>query len=82
MNFARRQECNKCGAPKPGDSYGGGTFGAAASLMTSLMVSRSLSSLPLSPMMRKLLILIMMNGGEVVKKKPKYPQTIDMYMYA
>lgn len=25
MNFARRQECNKCGAPKPGDGgFGGG----------------------------------------------------------
>ncbi|XP_036943452.1 TATA-binding protein-associated factor 2N isoform X8 [Acanthopagrus latus] len=26
MNFARRQECNKCGAPKPGDAggFGGG----------------------------------------------------------
>ncbi|KAM4628262.1 TATA-binding protein-associated factor 2N isoform 3-T3 [Polymixia lowei] len=24
MNFARRYECNKCGAPKPGDSFGGG----------------------------------------------------------
>ncbi|KAM9812887.1 TATA-binding protein-associated factor 2N isoform 3-T3 [Syngnathus typhle] len=23
MNFARRQECNKCGAPKPGDAGGG-----------------------------------------------------------
>ncbi|XP_076838186.1 TATA-binding protein-associated factor 2N isoform X1 [Brachyhypopomus gauderio] len=22
MNFARRYECNKCGAPKPGDSFG------------------------------------------------------------
>ncbi|XP_063060830.1 RNA-binding protein FUS-like [Engraulis encrasicolus] len=27
MNFARRQECNKCGAPKPGDSFGGGERG-------------------------------------------------------
>ncbi|XP_044209688.1 TATA-binding protein-associated factor 2N isoform X3 [Thunnus albacares] len=28
MNFARRQECNKCGAPKPGDGgYGGGDRG-------------------------------------------------------
>ncbi|XP_030007808.1 TATA-binding protein-associated factor 2N isoform X3 [Sphaeramia orbicularis] len=28
MNFARRQECNKCGAPKPGDSgFGGGDRG-------------------------------------------------------
>ncbi|XP_024132961.1 TATA-binding protein-associated factor 2N isoform X2 [Oryzias melastigma] len=28
MNFARRQECNKCGAPKPGDAgFGGGDRG-------------------------------------------------------
>ncbi|XP_040902639.1 TATA-binding protein-associated factor 2N isoform X3 [Toxotes jaculatrix] len=28
MNFARRQECNKCGAPKPGDGgFGGGDRG-------------------------------------------------------
>ncbi|XP_056139844.1 TATA-binding protein-associated factor 2N isoform X4 [Lampris incognitus] len=28
MNFARRYECNKCGAPKPGgDSFGGGERG-------------------------------------------------------
>ncbi|XP_078140379.1 TATA-binding protein-associated factor 2N isoform X3 [Centroberyx gerrardi] len=27
MNFARRYECNKCGAPKPGDSFGGGDRG-------------------------------------------------------
>ncbi|XP_056229740.1 TATA-binding protein-associated factor 2N isoform X2 [Seriola aureovittata] len=28
MNFARRQECNKCGAPKPGDAgFGGGERG-------------------------------------------------------
>ncbi|XP_077396447.1 TATA-binding protein-associated factor 2N isoform X2 [Festucalex cinctus] len=27
MNFARRQECNKCGAPKPGDSGGFGDRG-------------------------------------------------------
>lgn len=31
MNFARRQECNKCGAPKPGDSFGGGMCRAPAS---------------------------------------------------
>ncbi|XP_073338762.1 TATA-binding protein-associated factor 2N isoform X3 [Pagrus major] len=30
MNFARRQECNKCGAPKPGDAggFGGGDRGS------------------------------------------------------
>nr|XP_046244705.1 TATA-binding protein-associated factor 2N isoform X2 [Scatophagus argus] len=29
MNFARRQECNKCGAPKPGDGgFGGGDRGS------------------------------------------------------
>uniref|UniRef100_A0A8C6U2J3 TAF15 RNA polymerase II, TATA box binding protein (TBP)-associated factor n=1 Tax=Neogobius melanostomus TaxID=47308 RepID=A0A8C6U2J3_9GOBI len=27
MNFARRQECNKCGAPKPDDGSGGGGGG-------------------------------------------------------
>ncbi|KAM8853744.1 TATA-binding protein-associated factor 2N isoform 5-T5 [Synchiropus picturatus] len=27
MNFARRQECNKCGAPKPGDAGGFGDRG-------------------------------------------------------
>ncbi|XP_059931700.1 TATA-binding protein-associated factor 2N isoform X5 [Gadus macrocephalus] len=27
MNFARRFECNKCGTPKPGDSFGGGERG-------------------------------------------------------
>uniref|UniRef100_A0A8C9Z5R6 TAF15 RNA polymerase II, TATA box binding protein (TBP)-associated factor n=2 Tax=Sander lucioperca TaxID=283035 RepID=A0A8C9Z5R6_SANLU len=28
MNFARRQECNKCGAPKPGDGGGFGDRGS------------------------------------------------------
>ncbi|XP_039987109.1 TATA-binding protein-associated factor 2N isoform X4 [Xiphias gladius] len=32
MNFARRQECNKCGAPKPGDGgFGGGDRGGRGS---------------------------------------------------
>lgn len=35
MNFARRQECNKCGAPKPGDGgFGGG--GECATLISTL----------------------------------------------
>lgn len=32
MNFARRQECNKCGAPKPGDAGFGGTRVLVSSL--------------------------------------------------
>uniref|UniRef100_A0A3Q2ZW58 TAF15 RNA polymerase II, TATA box binding protein (TBP)-associated factor n=1 Tax=Kryptolebias marmoratus TaxID=37003 RepID=A0A3Q2ZW58_KRYMA len=36
MNFARRQECNKCGAPKPGD----GGFGGGGECFLSLFFSR------------------------------------------
>lgn len=37
MNFARRQECNKCGAPKPGDAGGfGGGGGECFDLMSVL----------------------------------------------
>lgn len=36
MNFARRQECNKCGAPKPGDGGFGGNLNSAVVLKTRL----------------------------------------------